>query len=71
MARSTYIYLVYHVTGSLLSLHTVKHEAHTWVRQSGHTFTDCVLGRMRDGCRDRELESKKIDYIDWELHDTE
>lgn len=48
MARSKYIYLIYD-NCDLLSAHTVKHEAHTWVRRSKWKFSEVQLYRMEDG----------------------
>lgn len=73
MARGTYIYLVFK-GADLLSAHTVKYEAHNWVRRSRWDFDQVTLHRMRDGdgrwnnpCEG--FLSKQIDDIDWELSD--
>ena len=53
-----------------LSAHTVKHEAHRWVRLSKHKFAHCLLARMRDGLGELgQWDAKEITYIDWDLEE--
>ena len=55
--RSTYIYLIFeHGKGpyaeagsNILSVHTVKHEAHTWLKRSTWTPETATLWRALDG----------------------
>lgn len=65
MARSKYIYLILPKRGSLLPLsaHTVKYEAHVWVRlHKTLKFADVELYRMRDNAGETDAK-----LIDWEL----
>jgi hypothetical protein len=67
--RSKYIYLV--VRGGptcapgldVLSAHTVKHEAHTWLERNGLKPTEASLYRMRDG---GGAQLRDGWYIDWD-----
>lgn len=66
MARSTYIYLIYQ--GSMLvSTHTVKHEAHTWLERSKWTPEETSLYRMRDGFDNEHKDGKPVTEIPWEF----
>jgi hypothetical protein len=65
MARASYIYLVFLNTGELLSAHTVKHEAHTWLKQSKWTPWQTRLARMKDGIGTEKL-NKDLVKMEWE-----
>lgn len=49
MARSSYIYLVYHNSTGLLAAFTVKREAVHWMESSRWSMDDLTLRRTVDG----------------------
>jgi hypothetical protein len=65
MARASYIYLIY-LGDFLLSAHTVKHEAHTWLKRSKWTPEQTRLVRMRDGAIG-DITFKERWQIEWEF----
>lgn len=62
MARSTYIYLVTTKSGLVLSVHTVKHEALTWIRRCGWPISELHFFQMKDGIEGtaHDLNGKRI-----------
>ena len=76
MARGKYIYLIFTrggvvTPGQLISAHTVKYEAHTWLERSKWTPEETVLKRMRDGCghirEPSPYDAKNLDTLEWEF----
>ena len=71
--RSKYIYLIYkngqgpHSSSPrLLSVHTVKHEAHTWVLRSIWAPESLTLWRALDGLSGLPT-GKTFTMLEWEL----
>lgn len=68
--RSKYIYLIYYRDAHLddrrlVSAHTVKHEAHTWLLRSGLSPDATELVRVRDGLCEHE-SGKEQASIPWD-----
>jgi hypothetical protein len=69
--RSKYIYLIF-MRNTVLSAHTVKHEAHTWLARSQWLPEQTTLKRMPDGVSDETL-AKDLTTVPWdpELYDAD
>lgn len=64
MARSTYIYLIFHVpTNDMLAAFTVKYEANDWATDSRWPITQLQLYRTRDG--ERHKHANALTAIPW------
>ena len=71
--RSKYIYLIYQkgwgpysLAPHLLSAHTVKHEAHTWIKRSNWAPDTAELWRALDGLSGLP-DGKSVKRIEWDL----